>query len=137
MAYILSILKLLKSHNYNTRSAELKTIKTNNNRGGRSLFCRGDRFSACRHGRPGRAAVGGGIGQLLVGIFPCLLGEAMLLGRKGLPAHKTRFLIFRFKMCCLQIFSLKQQVSMVTNDIIMMSSVLQILKNWVFKSSVL
>ena len=38
----------------------------------------GDRFSACRHGRPGRAAVGGGIGQLLVGIFPCFLGEAML-----------------------------------------------------------
>ena len=55
----------------------------------------------------------------------------------GLPAQNTRFRIFRFKMCCLQIFSLKQQVSMVTNDKIMMSSVLQILKNLVFKSSVL
>ena len=55
----------------------------------------------------------------------------------GLPAHKNRFWIFRFKMCCLQIFSLKQQVSMVTNDKIMMSSVLQILKSLVFKSWVL
>ena len=55
----------------------------------------------------------------------------------GLPAHKTRFRIFRFKMCCLQIFSLKQRVSMVTKDKIKMSSVLQILKDLVFKSSVL
>ena len=55
----------------------------------------------------------------------------------GLPAHKTRFWIFRFKVRCLQIFSLKQQVSMVTNVKIMMSSVLQIMKNLVFKSSVL
>ena len=55
----------------------------------------------------------------------------------GLPAHKTRFWIFRFKIRCLQIFSLKQQVSMVTNVKIMMSSVLQILKSLVFKSSVL
>ena len=30
-----------KSHNYNTRSAKLKPIKTNNNRGGRSLLCSG------------------------------------------------------------------------------------------------
>ena len=30
-----------KSHNYNTRSTKLKPIKTNNNRGGRSLLCSG------------------------------------------------------------------------------------------------
>ena len=30
-----------KSHNYNTRSDKLKPIKTNNNRGGRSLLCSG------------------------------------------------------------------------------------------------
>ena len=55
----------------------------------------------------------------------------------GLPAHKTRLWFFWFKMCCLQIFSIKQQVPMVTNDKIMMSLVLQILKNLVFKSSIL
>ena len=42
----------------------------------------GGGFSACRHGRSGRAAVGGGIGQLRVGILPRLLGGAMRLGRK-------------------------------------------------------
>ena len=42
----------------------------------------GGGFSASPHGRPGRAAVGGGIGQLRVGILPRLLGGAMRVGRK-------------------------------------------------------
>ena len=54
MLFKYSILKLLlktyspekldefsKSHNYHTRSTKLKPIKTNNNRGGRSLLCSG------------------------------------------------------------------------------------------------
>ena len=48
-------------------------------------------------------------------LTPLTLGN-VYHSTRGLPAHKTRFWIFRFKMCCLQIFSLKQQVSMATND---------------------
>ena len=43
-------------------------------------------------------------------------------------AHKSTFGIFGFKICCLQIFSLKHQISRVKNDKIMLSSDLQILK---------
>ena len=76
--------EMLKLHNYDTRSAKLKPIKTNNNRGGRYLLVWDLWLSESYHGRPGRVAVGGGsIGLLWFGILPRLLGEAMLLGRKN------------------------------------------------------
>ena len=63
--------------------------------------------------------------QIIMSIYSTWLGR---------PAHRRIFWIFRFKICCLQIFSLNHQISGVKNNKIMLSSYLHILKT---RSSVL
>ena len=65
------------------------------------------------------------VGAVLNSNFPPLPTNCQTM---GLPAHETIFWVFRFKLHCLQIFSLKHRISGVEYGKTTMSSDLQMLK---------